>query len=751
MSHPNLSTTTTSSGDGLSASQPISIPDSQESAPGHRQLTAEDYGLMDYNEDEELPRLHTTSASELPQSPVRTTRSDSPTSSSHLDPSDRGAMGEAGDQAFIDDEVSAPSTQSQGPPPSSQDPAASATLSQEVASLERFPTPEPRDRPPFGTYTEHPPGEDDDAGDGDNGNNNDDVDAWEDHDENQPGAVPSLSSHPRANQDVRMDTDDTFADEDTILAQFIEIDPTRYVAISIHPHPDDGHPQADGLAVRDAARPYGIIPTGAVRFEMPEGFKGQQDAHRDWLEDALEAVIPHALVGCAQPWTWSTFVHTQGPEARRGVVDVFAGSTEIQLRLYGSRLRLPGRGDLDPVPVRATGIGLPVPPRYVAGRSRFTKPISEDAAKVALLTTVTKKNDWLRSQHGSREPRAPLTPATSGDRRPPDQYFYVVGAWLLYKKTNRGHVFANEILVLFYIPPQQKVDPVTKENLPLSLADPLTEAELLYLPGFIGESDQLFFHDRPKYCWGCKGLTYHLHRTEVCTNAKVPCGSCGRRNHAGVECPRNAAKRSVAAGLAFSQLDNMSAVPAPRATLVAAPAPPTATTAGSSTMAPPPLPVTRHSGTSAAAAPAEAAFAGPVQPQSATTFSYQDLVAGQAQTSPPRSSKRPTATRTGSSSSSSPSSGTRTPVGPTATPHTGGSPTRLTPRTPPSSRSRGKGNRHGFGSRLGDGLVQGQLSWPLSSSSTSSSSPTAGPSRHATSPSKPSGAASLPKKPRTNQ
>ncbi|KAL9933631.1 hypothetical protein V8E36_007289, partial [Tilletia maclaganii] len=262
----------------------------------------------------------------------------------------------------------------------------------------------------------------------------------------------------------------------------------------------------------------------------------------------------------------------------------------------------------------------------------------------------------------------------------PDQYFYVVGAWLLYKKKNRGHVFANEILVLFYIPPEQKVDPVTKENPPLSLADPLTEAELLYFPGFIGESDQLFFHDRPKYCWGCKGLTFDLHRTEVCTNTKVPCGCCGRRNHAGVECPRNAAKQSVGAALAFSRSENVSAASAPRATLVAAPAPPTATTVGSGTMAPPPPPATRPGNTSSAAASAEAAHAGPARAQSPTTFSYQDLVAGQAQASPSRSSKRPAATRTGSSSS-----------------------------------------------------------------------PTAGPSRRATSPSKSPGVASLPKKPRTNQ
>ncbi|KAL9940693.1 hypothetical protein V8E36_000181, partial [Tilletia maclaganii] len=197
---------------------------------------------------------------------------------------------------------------------------------------------------------------------------------------------------------------------------------------------------------------------------------------------------------------------------------------------------------------------------------------------------------------------------------------FVIEAWLLYKKTNRGHVFANEVLALFYIPPREKVDPVTEEVLPPSMADPLTEVELRYLPSFIGEADQLFFQDRPKYCWGCKGQTFYLHRTETCINTKVPCGSCGRRNHTGIECPRNAAKTPVAAGLAFPRVDVMSAVPTPRtATLAAPPAPPTATVPATASMAPPPPPPTsRHSNTPSAATSAAAAHV-PPSPATPTT------------------------------------------------------------------------------------------------------------------------------------
>ncbi|KAL9937880.1 hypothetical protein V8E36_003425 [Tilletia maclaganii] len=612
MSPPNPSTITTS-GDGLSASQPISVPDSQESVPGHRQLTAEDYGLMDYDENEELPGLHTTSASELPQSPVQTTRSDSPNSSSRLDPNDRGAVDMAEDDSFINEQDPAPSTHTNGPPATSQDPNTMATLSQEVGSLERFPTPKSPSRLEPGAYAERP-------STGDNVVDDDGADGWVDQNEDQAdaGGPPNLS--PRVAESTQMETDETFADEDEVLAQFIEIDPTRCVAVSVYRAPGEGHPQADGLAIRDASRPYGNIPTGAVRYEMPPGFKGQQDAHRDWLEDAIEAAVPRVLKDCAQPWTWSTFVHTQGPEARHGVVDVFAGSTEIQLRLHASELPLPGRGTVKPFNIRATGIGLRAPPRYVAGRSRYTKPISEQDARKAFDAAVVAKNDWLVSQYGPREPRTDHTPGGGNNRSPSAQYFFVIEAWLLYKKTNRGHVFANEVLALFYIPPRQKVDPVTEEVLPPSMAHPLTEVELRYLPSFIGEADQLFFQDRPKYCWGCKGQTFYLHRTENCINTKVPCGSCGRRNHAGIECPRNAAKTPVAAG---------------------------------------------HSNTSSAATSAATAHVPPSHPTPTTTFSYKDLVAGQAQAPSSQTPKRPTTTRNGSSSVS-PSSGPSTPSGPTA-------------------------------------------------------------------------------------
>ncbi|KAL9936826.1 hypothetical protein V8E36_004061, partial [Tilletia maclaganii] len=457
---------------------------------------------MDYDENEELPRLRTTSTSDLPRSPVRATRSDRPNSSSRLEPHDRGAMDMAEDDSFINEHDPAPSTQTKEPPATSQDPNTMATLSQEVGSLERLPTPKSPLRLEPGAHVERPSTGDDVVDD-------DGADVWVDQHEDQADAGGPPSLPPRVAGSTQMETDETFADEDEVLAQFIEIDPTRYVAVSVYRAPGEGHPQADGLAIRDASRPYGNIPTGAVRYEMPPGFKGQQDAHRDWLEDAIEAAVPRVLKDCAQPWTWSTFVHTQGPEARHGVVDVFAGNTEIQLRLHESELPLPGRGTVN---VRFLNYHpyIPFSPQY----ARLWKAL---------------------------EPRTEHTPGDGNNPSPSAQYFFVIEAWLLYKKTNRGHVFANEVLALFYIPPREKVDPVTEEVLPPSMADPLTEVELSYLPSFIGEADQLFFQDRPKYCWGCKGQTFYLHRTENCINSTVPCGSCGRRNHTGIECPRNAA------------------------------------------------------------------------------------------------------------------------------------------------------------------------------------------------------------------
>ncbi|KAL9933709.1 hypothetical protein V8E36_007367 [Tilletia maclaganii] len=188
------------------------------------------------------------------------------------------------------------------------------------------------------------------------------LDAREDHDDDQRGAVPSLFPHPR-DQDMRMDTDDAFADEDAILAQFVEINPTRYVAISIYSHPDDGlmaiPKPMDWLYVTRRGRTaiFQLVLSASRRRKASKA--GKVPIVTGWRTPSkLLSRVLTALEGCAQPWTWPTFVHTQGPEARRGVVDVFTGSTEIQLRLHGSRLRLPGRGILEPFPVRATGIGL---------------------------------------------------------------------------------------------------------------------------------------------------------------------------------------------------------------------------------------------------------------------------------------------------------------------------------------------------------------------------------------------------------
>ncbi|KAL9941071.1 hypothetical protein V8E36_000559, partial [Tilletia maclaganii] len=56
------------------------------------------------------------------------------------------------------------------------------------------------------------------------------------------------------------------------------------------------YPHADGMAVREAARPFGNAPPGAVRFHLPPGFKGQNDEHRAWLEDSLDEFLPALLL-----------------------------------------------------------------------------------------------------------------------------------------------------------------------------------------------------------------------------------------------------------------------------------------------------------------------------------------------------------------------------------------------------------------------------------------------------------------------
>ncbi|KAE8255487.1 hypothetical protein A4X13_0g3016 [Tilletia indica] len=492
---------------GFTASQPILVPSSQS-----QELAAfpDAEDLLDY--EDLLP------APSLPASQQSTHRSDSPTPSSHLGGNSQDVL-MADDQDFIDDQ----------PLPAFENSQAleeAATLTQELEALSpagSTPVVRPLKRPPPGAFAEDLL--DDDADYEDVIEESVDDDDAEDPDadiedlnlaalpeaqlqdlEADPPAPPALPLNPPSTPPLPGPPASL---------------PPRF-ATSIYRCNEGGHhPRANGMEVRAAARLYGGTPVGACRYTMPNWWKPTKDEHVQWAEDAFDAALLPRLATCARPREYYVFIHTQGNEARQKAVDVYTAHSELHLALAGSSLVLEATEDFGRITLAPPKPGLPISPRYVPARVKFSGHINAEDAKAALISTFAHNKSS-----------------------------FVVEAWEIYKNRPSGPKFDNELAVLLFVPP------VPPPNLPAwappctGMAIPLTERERELLPGFVArlnsKGDELTFELRPKHCWGCKGLATIFHLVELCTNVKVPCGICQKRDHTGITCPR---KKDVEVGL----------------------------------------------------------------------------------------------------------------------------------------------------------------------------------------------------------
>ncbi|KAE8222042.1 hypothetical protein CF319_g4704 [Tilletia indica] len=526
---------------GFTPSQPISVQDSQSQpdAPNYENvlLTLDD--LVDYE-----PGPTSTALTVVPDSQQETTRSDSPTTSSHLGGNSQD-VAMADDRSFVVPDDAPLIVNSQAT-------AEASSLSQELLALAprepRDASPVARDlnRPPPGKYAEDDdddPDYEDEPGDGD-----------EDDDEilASPSAPPSVTrpSSPAASNAAAPAAATPTAAAATAAAPTAAnpappaaapapttAAPARHpdgttLAKSYYRTSNPGHPVADGLAIRDAASSYGI-PTGCCRYQLPNWWKPGTPAHVRWAKRAFDDALTLRFASSPLPREFTVHVHINDNESRQKSVDVYTAHSALHLALAAESLVLAGNDAFPQAILAPPRTGLAISPRYVPARVVFTQPIKTKEAQAALHHTLS------------------LAPGV-----------FVVEAWSIHEVNKGIDVFMEELVVLLFVPPPPPDPRPAWAGIYTGMSEPLTEKQKEAIPGFIGEGigNILGYRARLDWCWGCKGKADHFHTTDRCVNTRVNCGLCHKRDHTGISCPR---KTSVDAALLFA---GPAPVPAPAPT-----------------------------------------------------------------------------------------------------------------------------------------------------------------------------------------
>ncbi|KAE8217074.1 hypothetical protein CF326_g9577 [Tilletia indica] len=277
------------------------------------------------------------------------------------------------------------------------------------------------------------------------------------------------------------------------------------------------------MAVREASSTFGI-PVGCCRYKLPGWFKPTNEAHARWAKRAFDDALTSLFANAPLPRDFTIFVHTNDNEARQKAVDVYTAHTTLHLALANSSLVLAGDDAIPKTTLAPPRAGLPLSPRYVPARVVFGAPITEKEAHAALASTFSRARG-----------------------------IFVIEAWSVHEIHRGIPNFIGELVVLLFVPPPPPGQRPAWAPVYTGMSLPVTKKQREGIPGFIAELEQegdaLWFQFRPKWCWGCKGLTTFFHLTSRCVNTAVDCGLCHKRGHTGISCPR---KTSVDAALAFA-------------------------------------------------------------------------------------------------------------------------------------------------------------------------------------------------------
>ncbi|KAE8261988.1 hypothetical protein A4X09_0g7559 [Tilletia walkeri] len=476
---------------GFTPSQSITVHDSQ-SQPDAADLGATLINIDDLLEYETGPAHSIPTV--VPDSQQDTTRSDSPTTSSHLGAGSQD-VAMADDQSFVvPDDVPLLIN--------SQATAEASSLSQEIDVLpprEGSPIARDLNRPAPGAFEE-----DDDDDDPDYEDDPGDDDEEEDDDEilaSPSAATPVRRSPPPAPAAA---APERHPDGTTLVKSYYRTT-------------NPGHPVADGTAIRGAASGYGI-PAGCSRYQLPNWWKPNQPDHVRWARHAFNDALTLRFASCPLPREFTIHIHVNDNESRQKSVDVYTAHSALQLSLADASLVLAGDDTFPQAILSPPRSGLAISPRYVPARVVFTQPIKTAEAQAALLYTLA---------------RAPGV--------------FVVEAWSVHEVRKGIEEFLEELVVLLFVPPPPPGPRPAWAGIYTGMSEPITSKQKEAIPGFIGEGmgNILGYRGRIEWCWGCKGTADSFHTTNRCVNTQVNCGLCFKRGHTGFSCPRKTSVDAV--------------------------------------------------------------------------------------------------------------------------------------------------------------------------------------------------------------